>query len=333
MRKLTITIFAACGVAVIAVGLLPHVLDVNHYRPRIQAELQNRLGRPVTLGNIKASLFPPSLIAKDVVIGEDARFGAGAFAKARELGIRVALIPPLRKDLQVTSLRLIDPDIQLVKDQSGEWNYSSLGQAPTQPVTGAAPQPDAAPRLSLDHLEIANGRLSFVDLQSKVRNTYDNIDAKLDSFEPGKPFRVDAVVHVAGRGYQHIRVRGTAGPMPAQSAMIPFDGAVDLEQVSLGDLQKVANIAALGGFNGIATGSLKARTGNGVVHTEGSLKIEDPQIKGTKLGYPVTLDFKLDDHLDSGLVSIADGTLKLGPTPVSISGTIRTTATPVQYEQ
>ncbi len=334
MRKLAITIFAACGGVVIAVGLLPHVLDVNHYRPRIQAELQNRLGRPVTLGNIKASLLPPSLIAKDVVISEDPRFGAEAFAEARELDVRVALIPLLRNDLRVTSLRLIDPDIRLIKDLSGEWNYSSLGQAPlpAQPRDGFAPKPGTAPRLSLDHVEIANGRLRFFDLQDKVRNTYDNIDAKLDNFAPGKPFQVDAVVHIAGRGHEHIRVRGTAGPRAAGSAMIPFDGAVDLEQVSLGDLQKVANIAALRGFNGIATGSLKARTGNGVVHTEGSLKIEDPQINATKLGYPVTLDFKLDERLDSGLMSIADGTLKLGPTPVSITGTIRTNTTPVQLD-
>ena len=110
MRKLVIIAVGICVVLVIVLALLPQFLDVNHYRPRIQAELQNRLGRPVTLGNIKASFLPPSLIVKDVTIGEDVRFGNGAFAKAQELDVRVALIPLLQKDLQVQSLRLMSPN-------------------------------------------------------------------------------------------------------------------------------------------------------------------------------------------------------------------------------
>ena len=91
MRKLATAVVAVCVVAVVAVILLPQFLDVNHYRPRIQEGLQDRLGRPVSLGTIKASFLPPSLVVKDVVIGEDPRFGAGPFAKAQQLDVRVAL--------------------------------------------------------------------------------------------------------------------------------------------------------------------------------------------------------------------------------------------------
>src|SRR4051812_100715 len=297
MRKLVIIAVGICVVLVVVLALLPQFFDVNHYRPRIQTELQNRLGRPVSLGNIKASFLPPSLIVKDVTIGEDPRFGNGAFAKAQELDVRVALIPLLQKDLQVQSLRLMNPDIQMIKNQAGEWNYASLGQSPAPSQSskpqappkpsGATPEPGAqkgaAPQLSLDHLEIANGRLHYIDQKENVQNTYDNIDVTLDHFAPGKPFDVDAAVHIAGKGSQQIQVKGTAGPMSGGSAMIPFNGTVDLKQISLGDLQKVANISALEGYNGVASGSLKAKTDKGVVHAEGSLKIEDPQIKTTKL--------------------------------------------------
>ena len=74
----------------------------------------------------------------------------------------------------------------------------------------------------------------------------------------------------------------------------------------------MANIAALEGYNGVASGSLKARNDKGVVHAEGSLKVEDPQIKATKLGYPITLEFKLDDELNSGVIQIENGTLEWG---------------------
>jgi uncharacterized protein involved in outer membrane biogenesis len=338
MGKLAITTVAVGVVVVLALALLPQFLDVNHYYPRIQAALQNRLDRTVSLGNIKASFLPPSLIVKDVVIGEDPRFGPGPFARAQELDVRVALVPLLRKDLQVKSLRLISPDIALIKSQSGRWNYASLGQAPAlsqpQSPAGVAPssggQLSTAEQFSLDHLEIANGRLRLIDQQHKVQNTYENIDATLDNFAPGKRFDTNATVHIAGRGSQQIRVKGTAGPITAESAAIPFTGTVDLKQISLGDIEKVASIAALEGYNGVASGSLKVHSDKGVIHAEGSLKVEDPQINTTKLGYPVSLDFKLNDDLNTGVIQIENGTLKLGPTPVSLAGTINTTPTPAQ---
>ena len=69
-----------------------------------------------------------------------------------------------------------------------------------------------------------------------------------------------------------------------------------------------------------------------MVHAEGSVKVDDPQIKATKLGYPIALDFKLDDDTNSGVLRIANGTLKLGPTPVSFAGTINTSMTPAQLD-
>ena len=351
MRKIAIIAVAVVVVVILVLALLPQFLDVNHYKPRIQAELQSRLGRTVSLGNIRASFLPPSLIVKDVSIGEDPRFGSGAFAKAQELDVRVALFPLLRKDLQVQSLRLVSPDINLIKNQAGQWNYASLGEGPAQPAqpsgqpskpqpqpkpSGAKPspegQPGAAPKLSLDHLQIADGTLHYIDQKENVQNTYNNIDVTLDNFAPGKAFDVDGSVEIAGKSDQKIQVKGTAGPMSAGSAIIPFNGTVDLKQVSLGDLQKVANIAALQGYNGVASGSVKTKTKDGVIQAEGSLKIEDPQIKSVKLGYPITADFKVNDDMNRNVLRIDNGVIKLGPTPITIGGTINSGTTPAQLE-
>ena len=343
MRKLAIIVVVVCFVVVLALAVIPQFLDVNQYRPRIQSELQSRLGRPVSLGNIKLSLLPPSLKVKDVAIGEDPAFGTGAFAKAQELDVRVSLLPLLRKDVQVQSLRLINPDIQLIKDANGNWNYATLGQlAPSSQAGQKVPQPpkpsastpesgqpkSSSPQLSLAHLVIENGRIRLVDQKARTQNTYDNIDLTLKNFAPGKAFDVEAAVHIAGKGDQQIQVKGTAGPLTTGSAVIPFNGTVDLKQISLGDLQKVANVTALEGYNGVASGSLKARTDKGVLSSEGSLKIEDPQIKTTKLGYPITLDYKLSDDMNSGVIRIEKGTLRLGPTPVSIAAKFNQRADP-----
>ena len=72
-------------VVVIALALLPRFLDVNHYRPHIQAELQNRLVGGL-VGNIKASFLPPSLIVKDVVIGGRSILWCGTVRKGGGTG-------------------------------------------------------------------------------------------------------------------------------------------------------------------------------------------------------------------------------------------------------
>jgi uncharacterized protein involved in outer membrane biogenesis len=235
-------------------------------------------------------------------------------------------------------MRLVDPDLELIKDQGGQWNFASLGQpqvSPQPPGGGAArpgAQPTAAPQLSLDHLQIVNGRLRLLDRQNNSRSMYDNIDATLDNFAPARPFQADATVHIPGRGYQQIRLRGTAGPMPAGEAMIPFNGTVDLKQISVGDLEQVIKIGALKGYSGVASGSLKVQAGKGFLRTEGSLNVEDPQVGAAKLGYPVTMEFKLDCDLDRGVIRIDNATLKLGQAPVSLAGTVQTTVTPAQLD-
>jgi uncharacterized protein involved in outer membrane biogenesis len=351
MRKIAIVVLIICVLVVLAIALIPRFINFNNYRGQIQTELQNRLGRPVSLGNIRASLLPPSLVVKNVVIGEDPRFGSGDFAKARELDVRVGLIPLLTKKIDVKSLELVDPDIQLIRNANGQWNYSTLGEAPAPSQTSPAPPQTSKPsgvisppatqppsetstssNVSLNHLVITNGRVHLIDQQTGTQKTFENIDLTLSNFAPGKAFDVSGAVHIAGKGNQAIKVNGTAGPMIAGKTMFPFNGTVDLKDISLADLQKVGNISALQGYNGVASGSVQAKSADGVLHADGSITIQNPQIKGSSLGFPISADFKIEDHLDSGVLQIQNGVVKLGPTPFSFGGTVNFSLKPEQVD-
>jgi uncharacterized protein involved in outer membrane biogenesis len=348
MRKLVIGFIIICIVVVLALAIAPQFIDANRYHDQIQAELQDRLGRPVTLGRISLSLLPPSLQVQNVSIGEDPNFGPGPFATTQDLSVRVALLPLLHKDVQIQSLKLVNPKIALVRAANGEWNYSTLGQKPAAlspaktPPTAKAPKPPKgqqpsppqpekkAPELSLAHLTISNGDVHLTDAQNKYQATYNNIDVTLDHFEPGKPFDVDATVHIAGKGDQLIRVKGTAGPLG--SGIPPFEGSVDLKQIAIADLRQIAQSAALNGYNGVISGSMKANTTGSTLDAEGSLKVSDPQIRNVALGYPISLDFRVNDDLKGNVLRIEQTTLHLGPTPVALNGTINSTPTPAQID-
>ena len=59
MRKLAIVLGIILAVLIAAVLIFWATFDVNRYRGRIQAELENRLGRRVTLGQMHLP-GPPS---------------------------------------------------------------------------------------------------------------------------------------------------------------------------------------------------------------------------------------------------------------------------------
>src|SRR5215471_13901455 len=102
MRKLAIAIVIILVLAVIAALALPYFLDVNSYHDTIQAKLQEKSGRPVSLGRLHLSILPLYFSAENPVIGEDPSFPTGRpFAQANEVEVSVELWPLLQKDIQV----------------------------------------------------------------------------------------------------------------------------------------------------------------------------------------------------------------------------------------
>jgi len=94
MRKILIGVAAVIVVLVALMLLLPHLIDVNQYHDQIQAQLQNRLNRPVKLGAMSLAVFPLRVQVQNVTIGEDPRFHSNLpFADVGEMDLSVKLFP------------------------------------------------------------------------------------------------------------------------------------------------------------------------------------------------------------------------------------------------
>jgi uncharacterized protein involved in outer membrane biogenesis len=77
MRKLFGILIALVLLVAIAIFALPSLVNVNQYHDKIQAELQQKLHRPVKLGDLKLKLLPFSIAVSNAEIGEDAKFNTG----------------------------------------------------------------------------------------------------------------------------------------------------------------------------------------------------------------------------------------------------------------
>src|SRR5437763_1306749 len=143
MKRLLKWVAIIVAILIVVVLVLPFLIDVNTFRPRIESELTNALGRNVTVGNLKLSLWSGSLAADNIAIADDPAYGNAPFVKAEALNVGVNMVPLiLSKKLEIRDITLTRPQVSLLRTPGGKWNFSTLGSKPAQGETqssGTAP--------------------------------------------------------------------------------------------------------------------------------------------------------------------------------------------------
>lgn len=233
--------WGAIAVAALAAILVASLLlvDVNQFREPIQRKLEASIGRSVKLGQMSLRLLPPSFAIDHVSIAEDPAFSAVTpFLVAKEIRVSAKLLPLLAGDLEISSIGVVQPTVELIRNPSGIWNFASLGReasssgAPTKRATGAG--------FTLGELSLVEGKVGFTDHQTKkARVVYDRIDLQLRDFGPNRPLKASATFHlpqdmkVVVRGEasydersQVLRLAGAGAQVGA--ATISMDGTVSL---------------------------------------------------------------------------------------------------------
>src|SRR5262249_36649250 len=129
------------------------------------------------------------------------------------------------------------------------------------------------------------------------------------------------------------RLQGRGGPLVrGQPALTPFEGTLDFKQVAIADLAKFLNSAALQGTAGTLTGQTKISTNSGKLNAQGEADLQNGKVHGMELGYPIRAQYDLTHDLQAGLITLRNTTLKLGPTPFYVSGSVNTKPTPAQLD-
>src|SRR5690242_12301995 len=312
MTKRLVVISVLVLVAVVVIAGLIFAASVDHYRPRVQAELQSKLNRPVTLGKLGLKLFPLSIRVDGLTIGESPAFPTGRpFATAGQVFISVRLLSLLRGNPAIGKLILDKPRIELVRNAAGVWNYSSLGSsnAPAgsraQPASSAPPAPAAPvpsggqsapsgqasnsqPSIPLSNLQIDDGQLGYTDQTTKQpRAVYDHIDLKVSDFAPAKEFGLELAVHFPGEGKQMLAFDGKAGPFEQglNAGLPPVNGKLSLDEVSLAAVNRFAAGTLPPKTDTVASGKADIDTSGNTIGAKGDLKLENTVIHGSKIEY------------------------------------------------
>ena len=138
---------------------------------------------------------------------------------------------------------------------------------------------------------------------------------------------------MAGAGSQQARLQGEGGPIVnGDPAMTPFRGTLSLKQVTIGDLSKFLNSPVLAGTDGTVTGETKINNESGKLTAQGETQIQNAKLHGMELGYPIAAQYELTNDQASDLLTIRNFILKLGSTPLTLSGTVSSKSTPAIFD-
>jgi AsmA protein len=165
---------------VVALGFaLTHLFDPNDYKDEIRQIARDKAHIELTLnGDIGWSLFPwLGLELHDAAVATLAK-PADPFADLQMLGLSVRVLPLLRREVQMSDVRVEGLNLRLNRDKDGHGNWEDIGKAPKpattatpaetsgepeSPTTAQAEKPAQPIRLDIDSLTVNNARVEYSD--------------------------------------------------------------------------------------------------------------------------------------------------------------------------
>ena len=317
-------------VAVIVVVLLlivviaPFLIPVDKFRPTIEEKASQALGRKVELGNLSLSLISGSLSAESISIGDDPKFSTSPFLTAKSFKVGVEVMPLIfSKTLNVTGITIESPEVILLHNPAGQWNYATLGGAAAKSAQKPAASSSTSPAdLSVQKFTLKDGRIVVGSTANQKRSTYDHVSVVASNFSMTSKFPVTVTADLPAGG--KFKLDGTAGPIDeADASLTPIDAKLD---VSALDLASTGFVDASAGLGGLLDLSANLSSQNGEAETKGNVKISKALFiaGGSPAGVPVTVDFNTKYNLRKNTGVLEPSTLKIGSAAAQLHGTYET---------
>jgi AsmA-like C-terminal region/AsmA family len=160
---------------------------------KFTAHLAAAFGRPVEVGSYDFSLWDgPSLEAHSVMVAEDERFGHEYFLYADSISVRLRWESLLRGHIELGTLSLSHPSLNLVRDYAGEWNLAEWLPHPTENAPANVPVGPArlSSPLHFRKIEIEGGRINFKQGDQKLPLAFVDVSGGVETDSPGL-WRID----------------------------------------------------------------------------------------------------------------------------------------------
>jgi AsmA protein len=214
LGKILGLVFLGLLLIIVALGFaLTHLFDPNDYKDEIRQLARDKANLELTLkGDIGWSLFPwLGLELTDATLAS-ASTPDQPFADLRLLGLSVRVLPLLRKEVQMSDIRIDGLNLNLQRDEKGRSNWEDIGrpaqaageQSPANTPTASPDSPDAPPpgpagkaqplKLDIDSLIVNSARIDYHDAQKGQQFSAESIQLTTGAIREGSsiPLKLSA---------------------------------------------------------------------------------------------------------------------------------------------
>ncbi len=319
-KKILITSGIVVVALIVVLAILPLLINANSFKPRVQDGLTKALGRPVTIGDLSASLYSGGITAQSITIADDPAFGQQPFIQAKSLKIGVdigALI--FSRKVKVRSLNLQSPDVRLLQNQAGRWNFASLGGQTDTSTSKPGTQTSSGDEISVDKIAIENGSITIGGVGQPQR-TYTEVGLTSSDLSYTSAFPFHATAKTPGKG--SLDLKGKAGPINQQDASAtPLEAEVSVKSL---DLATTGLTDPKSGIGGTADFSGKVNSNGKQVQSDGDATVKNGKFApaAQPSGVPIGVHYVALYTIANQTANITTGTISIGKASAQLTGTM-----------
>ncbi|TWI56606.1 AsmA protein [Pseudomonas duriflava] len=185
------------GLLLILVALgfaLSHLFDPNDYKDEIRELARDKANIELTLkGDIGWSLFPWLGLELHEATIASLDTPQQPVANVQRLVFSVRVLPLLRRDVEMSDIRVDGLDLTLARDETGKGNWENVGKpvnaqtkAPVADTSSSPQESSRAPvKLDIDSLTVRNSRLDYTDARSGEHYAFEEFGLTTGSIREG----------------------------------------------------------------------------------------------------------------------------------------------------
>jgi hypothetical protein len=298
----------------------------------LTARIEAAFGRQVDVGSYHFSLWKgPALKANSVIVGEDPRFGHEYFLRADSMTVRLRWASLLRGHIELGTLSLNRPSLNLVRNAAGDWN---LGEWLPQPSGSPSFRVPVGPSLPTSpvrfrRIDVEGGRINFKNGDEKLPLAFVGVKGTVETDRPGRwtmnldatPWRAAVVVQQAGT----IHVSGDLGGTSSRLRPAALD--ISWTDASISDVLRLAggNDAGIRGALALAVSARTREQDDGwAIHGRAELRQVHRWDLALQPDTPsVNLVAQTNWHPAAPDIELTDVALEAPHSSAHVSGTIR----------
>ncbi len=305
MKKFLIGLITLIVITAVALGIFIATFDANRYRLQAAQGIETVLGSPASIGGISLGWRGGlALELKKLSIYRDRQTLDKPVIFLEQASVRVRLLPLLGKKLEIVSVKLVRPKLNVIREADGSIHINGIQPPASQskPTTASIAASQTSPEtplaaLFIGSVKIEGAEIGFIDRSptAPFQVAIHQLDILVRNLSFSNPvdFQASMAIFSAAQNIKlegRVRISSMTGPYVLEN----FKTSVDLSGLKLDELKdsvpSLKDMALREGLAGRLNGTIRRLKieGKGISDLDAALDFTGGRIAMESLRSPLT---------------------------------------------